>query len=579
MTHDPVTETIETDLLVIGSGAAGMTAALTAASSGLRTLVLEKSDYVGGTTAHSEGMIWVPCSAQAKSKGIQDSQAAALRYLEAVAGNHLDLDRIEAYLHAAPTMLAFVEANSEVAYSLAPSSIDYYPEKVGATSGARSLALGKFDGRKLGKDFFRLRPPLASTAIFGSMYIAGIDLPHFYNVTKSPRSALAVSRLVARYMRDRLSGWGRSTLLGNGEGLIAALWHAFSKRGGQLLTCATVGQLVQDNAGIAGAVFVQNGHRKRVIAERGVILATGGFSGNPNLRARFDAEAAHRDSNDGLTVRSATGDGLLMAEDIGAAIHEDLSQPFAWAPTSWVPHKGSAFPHFLERAKPGVIMIGGDGRRFANEAMIYHDLVPAMRAAGRQTEGCGHVWILADHAAQRRYGLGAAPPSPAAIGAEIQSGYLIKASAIAGLAEKLGVDPNVLTETIQRFNHDARAGVDRDFGRGLSKLDQAYGDASHTPNPCLGPLAAPPYYAVRVKTGDLGSLVGLRTNRHAEVLDRQGRIIPGLYAAGLDAASAMGGYYPAGGVTVGAAMTFGWIAAMRAINTGNATSNRNGETR
>jgi predicted oxidoreductase len=137
----------------------------------------------------------------------------------------------------------------------------------------------------------------------------------------------------------------------------------------------------------------------------------------------------------------------------------------------------------------------------------------------------------------------------------------------------------VLKETIQRFNHDARAGVDRDFGRGLSKLDQAYGDASHTPNPCLGPLAAPPYYAVRVKTGDLGSLVGLRTNRHAEVLDRQGRIIPGLYAAGLDAASAMGGYYPAGGVTVGAAMTFGWIAAMRAINTGNATSNRNGETR
>ncbi|MEY3233225.1 MAG: hypothetical protein RL230_496 [Pseudomonadota bacterium] len=571
MTRDPVTETIEVDLLVIGSGAAGMTAALTAVCIGMHTLVLEKSDYVGGTTAHSEGMIWVPCSQQAKACGVEDSQASAVEYLAGVAGNHLDRERVEAYLYAAPTMLAFVEANSDVAYALASNSIDYYPEKSGATEGARSLVLGKFDGRKLGSDFFRLRSPLKSTAVLGTMFIAGADLPHFYKVAKSPSSALVVAKLVARYVDDRLSGWGRSTLLGNGEGLIAALWHAFSKRGGQLRTSARVTKLVSGDKGIAGAVFVQDGREVRVLARNGVILATGGFSANSELRARFDAKGSIKDSSAGLTAETATGDGMVMAEEIGASINQDLAQPFAWAPASWVPHKGSAFPHFLERAKPGVVIVDGDGRRFANEAMIYHDLVPSIRTAILQTGGAGHVWIIADHKAQRRYGLGAAPPSPATIAAEIRSGYLVKANTISALATKLGVDPLVLAETIERFNCDAISGEDRDFGRGVSKLDRAYGDTSHAPNPCLGPLVTPPFYAVSLRPGDLGSLVGLRTNADACVLDTQGQVIPGLYAAGLDAASALGGYYPAGGVTVGAAMTFGWIAAKSALGRGETT--------
>ena len=346
---------------------------------------------------------------------------------------------------------------------------------------------------------------------------------------------------------------------------MGALWHAYSGLGGELRTDSDVQNLLVEEGQVTGVLFSRGGRSVVARARRGVVLATGGFSANSELRKRFAPELDANANHVRLTCESATGDGLEMAVEAGAAVFAELHQPMAWAPSSWVPHKGSSFPHFLERAKPGILMVNGQGRRFANEAMVYHDLVPAMLDANLDIGDNRDFWIMADHKAQRRYGLGAALPRPAMIFDALRSGYLLKGHSIQELAQKMAVSPATLAQTVARFNEFAARGIDVDFQRGTSPLDRAYGDPSNRPNPCLGALLKPPFYAVRVQVGDLGSLVGLRTNAKAQVLDHKGKEIPGLFAVGLDAATAMGGRYPAAGVTVGAALTFGWIAAHHAL--------------
>jgi hypothetical protein len=255
---------------------------------------------------------------------------------------------------------------------------------------------------------------------------------------------------------------------------------------------------------------------------------------------------------------------MRLAENVGGVISDALVQPMAWAPTSWVPHLGSAFPHFVERAKPGVIAVDSKGRRFTNEAAVYHDFVPAMIDNANGSDRV-EAWLIADHVAQRRYGLGAAPPAPGFLGPSIRSGYLKVAPSLRELAEKIGVDGVTLEESVGRFNTDAKQGLDTQFARGQSEQNRAYGDPDHGPNPCLGALQTAPFYAVNIQPGDLGSLVGLSIDARSRVLDKDKRPITGLYAAGLDAASMFGGHYPAAGVTVGSALTFGWIAARDAL--------------
>ncbi|MGL5838199.1 MAG: FAD-dependent oxidoreductase [Sphingorhabdus sp.] len=557
------------DIVVIGSGAAGMTAALTASFAGMRTLLIEKTKVVGGTTSYSEAMIWVPCSAQARALGVADSADAALDYLRAVAGNKLDTERARAYIDAAPVMLAFLEANSQVRYSLSTTSLDYYADEPGATVGARALNAGKFEARQLGRGrFAQLRRPLASATILGGMSIAGTDLGHFYRFGRAVKPSWQVIRLVARYVMDRFSGWPRNTLLGNGDGVIAALWHANIVSGTTILTTTAAHKLLVDEGRVTGIIANQNDRELTITTRRGVILAAGGFTANPKLRQHYAPGFDRRNGYVQLTAEGATGDALTLAGEAGAAIHSDLDQPMAWAPTSWVPHRKAGFPHFIERAKPGVIMVNQDGERFANEAMPYHDIVPAMAAASRSGEAVG-CWIIADHRAQRTYGLGASPPWPMPLGPDLRSGYLVKGTDLDELARKIGVDPVRLTATIAAFNRDAENGRDTLFARGQSAFDRAYGDPEHDPNPCLGPLSKGPFYAVRLRAGDIGSFVGLATNADGQVLNSDRKPIAGLYAAGLDAANAMGGHYPAAGVTVGAAMTFGWLAARHAAGIGD----------
>ncbi len=552
----------ECDVLVVGSGAAGLTAALAASHRGQRVMVLEKEPVVGGTTALSEGMIWVPLSRHAREAGIEDSAEAALAYIEAAAGRYFNRGKAEAYVRHAAPMLDFIEHRTSTRFTLARYSPDYHQEMPGATVGKRAFNPGLFDGRRLGADFARLRSPLATTMILGGMTVASADLPHFMGLRRSPRAAWHVARVTGRYAFDLLLGHRRGTRIANGNGIIGSLMLALKERRVEIATEARAVRLLKDGARIVGAEVMWNGTSKQITAREGVVLACGGFPGDAALRCQHYGHVAAGKPHQSLAPATNTGDGLRLALEAGAALDENVEQPAAWTPVSLVPMRDGSrvpFPHYIDRGKPGVIAVDPRGRRFTNEAEPYHRFVPAMvRACEADPEVAIH--LIADRRALRRYGLGAVPPAPARIAPFLRSGYLIEAANLASLGQRLGIDGATLAATIERFNADAATGNDPEFGKGSSAFDRAYGDAEWKPNPCVGPLAEPPFYAVRVMPGDIATFLGLAADAGARVLDAAGRPIPGLYTAGNDMTTPFGGDYCAAGITIGAAMTFGYIA-------------------
>ena len=549
------------DVLVVGSGAGGLMAALAARVAGLEVIVIEKTGLYGGTTAHSEGMIWVPLSPQARRLGKADTIESALRYLDAVAGNHLDRAKALAYLEAAQAMVAFVEAQSRVRYTLA-GSLDYFSEAEGATVGARSLNVVPMDGRTLGPIFDQVRPPLRSTLAFGGMTVTGADLPHALRAHRSPASFARMAALTARYGWDRARGYSRGTRISHGHAVVAGLVEALVQRGTRLLRSTALHDLVCTNGTVTGARVADASGLFEIEARRGVVLATGGFANDPVRKAALYAHVSRAHGHALLSADAATGDGLAAAGTLGAAFADDLAQPAAWTPASLVPQRdGStvAYPHYIDRNKPGFIAVDADGRRFVNEAATYARFVAAMIEACRD-RAATEAWLIADARAVDRYGIGAAPPFPPLLAAAVRSGYLIKAATLGALAQATGLPAAALAETVARVNGFARAGIDEDFHRGETAYDRANGDPAHRPNPNLGVLETPPFYAVKLLPSDIGTFAGLKTDAAARVLDRTGALIPGLYAVGNDAASAFGGTYPAAGITVGLAMTFGYVA-------------------
>lgn len=554
------------DLLVAGSGAGGMAAALTARLAGLEVILVEKEPVLGGTTARSGGWLWIPCSPQARAARIADSVEAARTYLQHEAGNHFDAARVDAFLAAGPAMVELLERRTSVRFVLGPQFSDYHPNAPGGLPGGRSICAEPFDARALGPDLALLRPPLPELTFLGMMVGSGKELTHFFNVTRSAVSAVQVARFLLRYGRDRLV-YGRTMRLTNGNALAGRLLKSARDLGVAIWPAAPLVELLAEVGRVRGGVVQRRGRRVRVLARRGVVLATGGFPHDLERRARLYPHAPCGREHWSPAAEGNTGDGIRLAAALGAVTADELPSPAAWVPVSRVPRGDGTvglFPHFIDRAKPGVIAVDDEGRRFCNEADSYHDFGRALLARSRGRAGEVGAWLLADHRTIRRYGLGWAKPFPVPLGPALRTGYLKQAPTIGALARAIGVNPARLEVTVAAYNEGARRGQDPEFGRGSSAYNRYLGDPSVVPNPCVAPLERPPFYAVRVVMGDLGSFAGLATDASARVLDREGRPIEGLYVVGNDMASIMGGNYPGGGITLGPAMTFGYIAARHA---------------
>jgi succinate dehydrogenase/fumarate reductase flavoprotein subunit len=556
------TETLACDVLVIGSGAGGLAAAVAAARQGLQVIVAEKDRFVGGTTALSGGFMWIPCNPVSQRDGVKDSIEAARTYLRHEAGNHFNAECVDAFLANGPEAVAFFERETALQFEPASAFSDYHPTAPGGMPGGRSILARPFNGRELGRELARLRPPLPELTFVGLMIGSGPELKHFFNVTRSAHSAAYVAGRLAAHARD-LARYGRGMRLTNGNALAGRLFRSALDAGVRVLTEAPAHALIHEGGAVRGAMLRFPDGERRVMARRGVVLAAGGF---PQDRTRRRALFPHDAGGSGHfspAPAGNTGDGLRLAEAVGAAVELGYPNAAAWVPVSRVPRRDGSygvFPHFIDRAKPGLIAVRDDGTRFVNEANSYHDFIQALTAAtprGAQV----HAWLVVDHRFIRRFGLGFVKPFPVPLGPQIRSGYLKRGRTLTELAHATGIDPAGLERTIAAYNRDARAGTDTAFGKGSTAYNRFNGDPAYTPNPCLAPIEIAPFYAVEVVVGDLGTFAGLRTNGNAQVLDHDGRPIPGLYAAGNDMASIMGGNYPGGGITLGPALTFGYIAA------------------
>lgn len=560
---------IECDVLIAGSGASGLTAAITAHDAGLKALVVEKESVFGGTTAFSAGVVWIPCNDQARLAGCVDSPDQAFLYLASEIGDKLDTPRARAFVNRAAEMLRTIEASTHVKYQLQNTWADYHPNLPGGVDGGRSLLPEAFDGRLLGKRFGSLRAPIETMMIFGGMSVARDDLPHIFNMTRSFKSFVHMGKLFARYCRDRL-GHSRGTRITNGNALIGRLALSAQERGIELLLNTPVVRLLHEGepgrARVIGAVVMRDGHEVCVKTRRGVILACGGFPGNANLQAEHYGHVAAGKFHQTAAPSTNTGDGLRLAQTVGACLNTNVHYPAAWTPVSLVPRPGGRlvpFPHFVDRGKPGYISVDRRGQRFANESQSYHDFTPRMIAACSQDPQV-EAWIICDHASIRKFGLGVAPPAPGRLAPHLRNGYLTRAASIRELASRLGINADGLHATVERFNLAAVDGKDPLFDRGSDAYQRFNGSPHQKPNPCVAPVQQGPFYAVRIVPGDIGTFLGLHTDPFGRVLDASEQIIDGLYAVGNDQTSVMGGTYPGAGITLGPAMTFGYLAARHA---------------
>ena len=557
-------ETYECDVLVVGSGAGGLATAVTAGHNRQKVLVVEKEPVFGGTTARSGGWMWIPNNGPAKRAGVEDSVEKAKTYLKHETGTHFDERRIDAFLDSGPKAVTFFEENTHLKFDLGPTFADYHPDAPGGMDGGRSIVARPFDGRELGKDIKRLRPPLAEITFLGMMIGSGKELLHFFNVTRSPISAAYVGQLFAKFVRDKVFH-GRAMRLMNGNALVARLAKSCADQDIPIWTSSPVKELVHDNNGrVTGAIVNTPTGQKQVIAAKGVVMAAGGFPQDAVRRKKLFPHAPGGHEHASPAPPGNTGDGLRLGESVGAVVKDDLPHAAAWVPISRpVKPDGTlgTFPHFVDRSKPGVIAVTRSGKRFVNEANSYHDFCQAMFARCTEEEGEICSYFIADYKTFRKYGLGFAKPSPVPYKKQVKSGYLIEGRTLKDLANQIGADPAQLEKTVAEFNKHAVNGEDPEFNKGSTSYNRSLGDPEHGPNPCVAPITKGPFFAVKLVIGDLGTFAGLKSNENAQVLDENDKPIAGLYAAGNDAGSIMGGNYPGGGITLGPAITFGYIAA------------------
>jgi 3-oxosteroid 1-dehydrogenase len=527
----------EFDTVVVGSGAAGMTAALTAARRGLSAVVLEKADTFGGSTARSGGGIWIPNNEVIARDGVRDNADDARAYLASIVGGHSSAERQRAYLEHGPAMLSFVLANSPLRLRWVAGYSDYYPERPGGRPRGRSVEPRPFDGNQLGEDLRLLEKPYLPSPL----PITQADYKWLTLIARNVRGPVRAARIGVRGMIGRLRG---QRLLTMGQALAAGLWVGLRRAGVTVELGTPMVSLLTEDDRVVGVVTPTGTYRARY----GVLLASGGFENNAAMRSKW------QDIGTEWTVGAAAneGDGILAGQELGADV--DLMDDAWWGPS--IPLNRGPYFCLSERTLPGCILVNGEGQRFVNEAAPYVDAVHAMRDTGSVP-----AWLISDQRYRDRYVFAGVPPRRPLPGRWYKHGAVYRAESLAELASAIGMPPAALRDTVATFNGYARTGKDLAFGRGDSAYDHYYGDPRVRPNPSLAELVKPPFYAVRIVPGDLGTKGGLCTDVDGRVLRPDGSTIPGLYAAGNASASVMGHTYAGPGATIGPAMTFGYLAA------------------
>jgi 3-oxosteroid 1-dehydrogenase len=539
----------EYDLVVLGSGASGMTAALVAAIEGARVLVVESTTRVGGTSARSSGTLWIP----------QAGDAAAATYLDALVADKADRSLRQAFLAAGPGLIAYLEKYAGFKFRRYTEHPDYRQELPGAASGMRPLEPPQFDGRLLGDEFGRVEWPIRELMLFGGLMVTRAEAARLLRAGRSVDGTLLGARLMLRYLADRLR-YSRGTRLVLGNALVARLFKELLDRRVPVWCEASTERLIVDE-GVCGAWIQRAGKPIKVRAYRGVVLAGGGFPASAALRAKYFRQpiAIHTPASEGCV-----GDTLRLGQEAGGALGPSGEDNAFWFPGSVAKRPDgttAVYPHIvLDRAKPGLIAVGRSGRRFTDEAASYHEFTRAMVRSSNVP-----AWLVCDRRFVWKYGLGMIRPMTVRLGRYRASGYLSAAGSLEALAGAIGVDREGLLDAVCRHNEFARNGSDSDFGKGGNAYDRANGDPAHKPNPCLGPIERAPFCAVRVEPTPLGTSLGLRTDVNARVCDAKGSPITGLYAVGNDMQSVMGGEYPGAGAQLGPGMTFGYLAALHAV--------------
>jgi len=549
-----------TDVLVVGSGGGGMTAALIAKDRGAQALVLEKSSLYGGSTAMSGGSIWIPNNHLMKKAGLSDSPEEALTYLKAVTAGGVSEERLRAYVKSAPEMVNYLEEKSYVRFQIVPGYSDYYPGLAGGKpGGGRTIEAAPFDARKLGRAQAELRPVPRQARVFGRMMATAYDAHRLLDSSMPGR--IRAARIFALYLlnpfRSLPSIDTRRTL---GNALAGRLRLSMADRNIPLWLSTSASHLIVEGGRVVGLEAEKAGQSVRIRANKAVILAAGGFAHNKAMREKYQRQPI----TDAWTVASPAdeGDGIRMGLEHGATV--DFMDDAWWMPTSVALGEEMPIMSIVDRALPGCIIVNKNGKRFTNEAGPYINVVKDQYANHLREGGAIPAFFIFDQRFHGRYPAGPMMPmlTPKRF---ISNGYLKVADTLEGLSEKCGIDPVGLVAEVKKMNQYAITGKDPDFQKGDTAIDRFYADPSVRPNPCLGPLDRPPYYAIELWPGDLGTKGGLVTDDHARVLREDGSPIEGLYATGNCSAAVMGNSYAGAGATIGPSMVFGYIAALHAV--------------
>ena len=504
---------LECDLIVVGSGAAGLATAITAKKRGLDVVVLEKEAVFGGTTALSGGVLWIPMGPHGRKQNPADTREAVRTYMMRETGSFYDEAAVDAFLDNGPKMVEFFERETEMKFvpTLYP---DYHPDADGGVDIGRSILAAPYDIRGLGKDMSRLKPPLKTITFIGMMFnSSNADLKHFFQATKSLTSFFYVARRLATHMKE-LALYRRGINVTSGNALAARLAKSALDLRIPIHTGTSAKEVLLDEGRAIGVRAGGAGGDQRIIARQGVVLACGGFPHDIQRIAKAYPHLRSGGEHLSPTPVTNTGDGLAMAEAAGGTADIQFEDSAAWMPVSRVDYgKGEigVFPHLLDRYKPGIIGVLKNGRRFTNESNSYHDVGAAMvRACAGQPETA--MWLVCDRPTLAKYGIGFVKPAPMPLGKHLANGYLLKGNTLAELAKSAGIDPAGLEATVRAYNEGAGQGLDREFGRGSTSFNRYLADPDNKPNPCVAPVEKGPFFAVKVIMGDLGTFDGIKTS-------------------------------------------------------------------